>query len=286
VDIVHVPELDTPDVILNVIGVLDAGNLASVQVLDGSLYNVSEVVGVPGYDIRFNFTGLTGAYTNVNITYYLWYNGGAGHTVVSQSWNYTSGAWVNCGTITEGAGLGWFNFTHIGGGSDLIQDGIKMNRIYHTSSGSPVHDIYIDYIGLELDICPCGQVWSMNMLEDLNVTQIVQFRYNITIPTAGGAFGMMQFSQDNTTWVNSGGVVQWEAMIDGDNTVLLTGLDWAGNFYYRIGMQKDINGTSPTLDLVQVCYSTIPEGGWNVLVIVGMVAVAAVLSIAGMKKRW
>jgi len=124
------------------------------------------------------------------------------------------------------------------------------------------------------------------MLVDLNVTQIVQFRYNITIPTTGGAFGKMQFSRDNATWVDSGGVAQWEQMADGDNTVLLTGLDWAGNFYYRIWIQKDVNGTSPTLDLVQVCYSTIPEGGWNVLVIVGMVAVAAVLSIAGMKKRW
>ncbi len=52
-------------------------------------------------------------------------------------------------------------------------------------------------------------------------------------------------------------------------------------------MYEDVTGASPELDLVQVCYSTTPAGGgWNILVIVGMIAVAAVLSIAGMKKKW
>lgn len=288
VDVVHDPASDVPDDISVVVGTLDDGNIASVQGFDdGDTYNVSEVVGTPGYDIQFNFTGLTDTYTNVNCSFYLWYSGGAGDTVEMQTWNYTGSAWITCGTITEGADFGWFNFSRLGAGPDIIDGGILMGRILHTSSGKIAHDIYIDYIELNLDVCPCGQVWSENMLEDLNVTQIVQFRYSITIPTAGDAFGKMQFSQDNATWVGSGGIEAWEDMTDGDNTVLLTGLDWSGNFYYRIWMQKDVNGTSPTLDLVQVCYSTTPAGGgWNVLVIATLVAVTAVLGIAGMKKRW
>ncbi len=120
-----------------------------------------------------------------------------------------------------------------------------------------------------------GQVWSTNMLDDLNVTQIVYFRYNLTMPGGAGAWAIMQFSQDNATWVDSGGIAQWEDMTDGDNTILLTGLDWAGNFYYRIWMQEDDGDASPELDLAQVCYSTIPAGGgpWNFITIITMILV-------------
>lgn len=130
-----------------------------------------------------------------------------------------------------------------------------------------------------------GYVYSENMLEDLNVTQIVNFKYDCFLATGDHIF--VQFSRDNSTWVDSEGISQWEQLNNGSQSILLTGLDWAGNFYYRANFtREDGVEVSPQLEMVAVCYSTIPEGGWNVLVIVGMVAVAAVLSIAGMKKRW
>ncbi len=270
VDVIHEPALDIPDGILTLVGTLDSGNLASVQTFDDAdSYNVSEVVGSPSYDIRFNFTGLTDEYTNVNCSIYVWYSGGAGHTVEVHTWNYTSGTWIVCGEITEAADFGWFNFSRMGAGGDIVRGGILRGRIVHTSSGNINHDIFIDYIEARLDICPCGQVYSENMLEDLNATAIVYFRYNITITPYREAFARVRFSQDNTTWVDSDGIAQWEEMVTGDNSILLTGLDWAGNFYYRIWMHKDVNGTSPTLDLAQVCYSTIPAGpgGWNIVMV-------------------
>ncbi|MHA1215799.1 MAG: hypothetical protein ACTSPX_00540, partial [Candidatus Thorarchaeota archaeon] len=43
----------TPSSILNITGILDSGNITSVQYTDdGDEYNVSEVNGSPGFDIR------------------------------------------------------------------------------------------------------------------------------------------------------------------------------------------------------------------------------------------
>ena len=289
VDIVHDPGMHTPDGILTIVGTLDAGDLAAVQTFGGPKYNVSEANGTPGFDIRFNFTGLTERYTNIHCGIYVWYGGNSGHTVEVQAWNYTSGTWGICDTITDGVAFAWFNSTHLGVGSDLVSGGILRGRIYHVSPGNINHDIYIDYIELTADVNPSGQVWSTNMLVGLNVTNIVRFRYDITIPVGGGAYGRVQFSQDNATWVDSGGIAQWEDMTDGDHTILLTGLGWAGNFYYRVEMYKDIAGTSPTLDLVQVCYSTIAAGGsgWNFIVVVTIILTAlAVVIIFNRRRSW
>jgi len=98
----------------------------------------------------------------------------------------------------------------------------------------------------------------------------------------------VQFSQDNATWVNSDGIAQWMQLNNGSHSILLTGLDWVGNFYYRTNFTRgDGVWVSPQIEMVAVCYSTVPAGGgWNILTIAVLVASASVLSIAGLKKRW
>jgi len=138
-----------------------------------------------------------------------------------------------------------------------------------------------------VDNQPCGQVWSENILTGLNVTQIVFFRYNITIPPGAGCGAYVQFSQDNATWVSSNGIAEWECLTSGDNKIPLTGLDWAGNFYYRINMCENATGASPELDLVQVCYSTTPPGagGWNIVMWPMIGAVVIYLAFMIMRRR-
>lgn len=127
-----------------------------------------------------------------------------------------------------------------------------------------------------------GAVWSENMLRDLNATQIVYLRYNITIPA--GAWARIQFSQNNVTWVNSDGIAQWENMTDGEHTILLIGLNWGGNFYYRVAMHKTGGGVSPSLDYVQVCFKTTEGYGWNILMF-PMIAVFILIAVVYVRKR-
>lgn len=278
--------LYNPTSILNVTGILDAGNISSVQTFnDGDEYNVSEVNGTPGFDIRFNFTGVPDS-VSVHLNIYVVYEGLLTHDVTIDVWNVTSGAWVSLASdIDAGTDYAWVNNSYAGLYRDLAVGELIQCRIYHSSAGNVNHDISIDYIEMRVDRCPCGQVYSVNMLGGLNVTQIVNFSYNVTIPTGAGCIACVQFSQDSATWVDSGGVAQWELLQDGEHTILLTGLDWAGNFYYRVYMHKNATGVSPTLDYVQVCYNTIEGYGWNILMF-PMIAVFILIAIVYMRKRW
>ena len=54
-------------------------------------------------------------------------------------------------------------------------------------------------------------------------------------------------------------------------------------------MDKNVNGTSPALDLVQVCYSTVvcgeAGGNWNIIIVpLGILCTLAVLIILRKKR--
>jgi len=99
---------------------------------------------------------------------------------------------------------------------------------------------------------PFGLMYSGNMAEGMNVSLVVHFGYNCSIP--GGASILAQYSQDNATWVNHNGIVAWDNLTDGSGGILLTGLSWAGNFYYRINMTRADPLSTPYLYDVTVCY--------------------------------
>jgi len=98
-----------------------------------------------------------------------------------------------------------------------------------------------------------GILYSTNLLRDINNTQIESFIYDSTILANSGID--VSFSQDNATWVNSDGILGWEAMSTGSNNINLRGLDWVGNFYYRVNLTSDC---TPYLNSIGVNYNTSP----------------------------
>lgn len=142
-------------------GTLDAGNLASLLSIDGDTVDVSELVGVPGYDIRANFTGVN-RFTSLNMVEM--YDGNAGHNVDIQIYNNTGAKWETVGDIVDSVAFNTHNIT-IESSDDFINNGTVWTRIYHITNGNGAHDQFVDYISLvsnntdvdtgELEILKC-----------------------------------------------------------------------------------------------------------------------------------
>ena len=86
-----------------------------------------------------------------------------------------------------------------------------------------------------------GNWTSTNLLAAETVTSIDSFVYNLSAKPANTE-ATIQFSQDNTSWYNSAGVLDGtDTLTTGvDNTIDLSGLGWSGaNFYYKITFTSD-----------------------------------------------
>ena len=122
------------------------GTVAGVQTWnDGTEYQVPEVTGVPGFDVRFNFTGIESIrYISTNIKY----DGSASHDVVLQIYNYTDAAWE---TLTHIGSADEYNTRFVSlpaSDADYISSGSAVLRAYHVTSGNASHDIHFDFISL------------------------------------------------------------------------------------------------------------------------------------------
>lgn len=137
--------------ILNVTGIHDDGNLASTYLVDGDTWNCSEVVGVPGYEVKFNITGIDPAAISLWLVNYVWYDGSASHEVNVELYNYSSGAFVEIGEIPDQLGFEWQNFTIYPLRIPLEfvnSSGVMVGRFYHADAGNINHDIVFDRISL------------------------------------------------------------------------------------------------------------------------------------------
>ena len=123
------------------------GSVTDVQtLLDGNVYQVPEVTGVPGYDIEFNFTGVASIAGFVSM---IRYTGSATHVVSLRLQNYTDVQEDSFLVIPT-------TVTNYGYRTVLIPDDTKyidgsgnaQMVLYHDSSGNASHDVYIDYIAL------------------------------------------------------------------------------------------------------------------------------------------
>ena len=126
------------------------GTVANAQVMfDGTEYEVAEVTGVPGFDIRFGFTGIADIPSLVVARYQ--YDGSATHFVGLQLYNYATTAWDDIRTFSDSAA---FHSSL----TAYIPEDIKANyvdasgnaqvRFYHHTTGNASHDMHIDYVGL------------------------------------------------------------------------------------------------------------------------------------------
>lgn len=149
VDALVIPVTYYGNVITTNTGTYVSGDIDSVSTVDDAdVYEVTEVVGVPGYDISIDFVDVL--HITNQIVCHVWYSGGAGHTVNMEMWNYTgTPQWDVIGTIPESSDYTWHEFD-ITNPSDYINGSNEASiRFYHITSGNITHSVYIDYAVLK-----------------------------------------------------------------------------------------------------------------------------------------
>jgi len=97
-----------------------------------------------------------------------------------------------------------------------------------------------------------GRLISTNLLEGKNMLSIDSFDYQSIIPQKATIHA--QFSQDNSSWYNSNGVLNgWENLSEGDHSIDLSGLNWKGSkFYYKMKFISYNIGHIPSLNNVKL----------------------------------
>ena len=103
-----------------------------------------------------------------------------------------------------------------------------------------------------------GNWTSTNLLSGETVSSIDSFVYNLSAKPAN-TDATIQFSQDNSTWYNSSGVLDGtDTLTTGvDNTIDLSGLGWSGaNFYYKTTFTTSDGVDTPVLDDISVIFTS------------------------------
>ena len=135
-------------------GTWDSGNVTSTWVKGdiglNNTYNWSGVGGVPGFDIRFNVSGVTANRNSYDLVFYATGTGGT-HIIRIQVYNFTGHVWTTIGTAPEFVGYDWENNTVYS--QDYISSNKMWIRAYHSDSGNAAEDFSIDYFQvIESDI--------------------------------------------------------------------------------------------------------------------------------------
>ena len=128
----------------------DAGDYTDTQVMfDGNVWVVSEVVGAPpNLDCRLNFTNVD-RYPNMVVARWT-YNGGGGHIMTIEIYNYTTAGWDQLRQFGDNAYAASMTMYIPQNIRDDYVDGSgnAIVRFYHQSNGIAAHTLEIDYVGL------------------------------------------------------------------------------------------------------------------------------------------
>lgn len=140
-------EFITPVSTQVITGGTPVGSVTDVQTLkDGNYYQVPEVSGTPGFDIRFNFTNVKSIAGFVSM---IRYTGSTTHDVTLRILNYSTVAQDAFLVIPHTATLDAYRTVLIPDDANYINSSRQAQMtLYHDSQGNPSHDIYIDYIAL------------------------------------------------------------------------------------------------------------------------------------------
>ena len=120
--------------------------MATHNANDGLIYQVAEVTGPVGFDVRYTFTGVD-SFNQVAARFN--YTGSATHNVYLQVYNNTSGQWddLNPTPIHGTSTYGWVSFG-ISSDTAYIDSGTVQVRFYHSTTGINTHLLQVDFIGL------------------------------------------------------------------------------------------------------------------------------------------
>jgi hypothetical protein len=129
-------------------GTLTSGTVTDVQVWqDGNEVHVTEVTGVPGYDVEYRIDNVADfCFVGVSFRYV----GSSTHECQVQIYNDTTATWLELFS-QAGAGLSNnYRFSDLPGDpQDFINssDQVKI-RFYHPQTGDASHDVYIEYVSI------------------------------------------------------------------------------------------------------------------------------------------
>lgn len=128
-------------------GTYVSGDLASLEYDDADYYLVDEVVGVEGFDIRFNFTGVLNTSISLSHRILCEYEGNPAHDVDIEIWNFTGSNWVDSLHIPE-HGFIWNNNSMSLRSIDFNNNGDVWIRVVHHTGGVGTHYMNFDYVKL------------------------------------------------------------------------------------------------------------------------------------------
>lgn len=162
-------------------GTVDLGDVDSTKVInDADTYDVSEVTGSPGWDIRLTYTGITAGHEPNKIQLHLSYNGSAGHVVNFELFNYTGTPQfdvIAADAIVEAGGtLIFYSIDITGEITDYVNgSGEAILRLNHTSNGNINHDVSVDYAVLKDDTSGGGGITDHGSLSGLSEDDHTQY---------------------------------------------------------------------------------------------------------------
>ena len=135
-----------PTSIINQTGPNYIGDITSVQNLsDGNYYGINETLGIPGLDVRVNFTGVL-SFNRVIIREY--YHGGSNHDIEFEFWNYNTSSWDMIYFTSDESKFTYYELGIISE-DDYIDGGLVQFRFYHDQSGKVSHYLEIEYVALQ-----------------------------------------------------------------------------------------------------------------------------------------
>jgi len=135
------------DSVETLVGTYTDGNVFSLKQIDGNSYNVTEVVGIPGFEIGVNFSEVRG-FRRVDINSY--YSGNLGHDVLVLLYNYPEAKWDSIGEIIDSGSYVDYSYA-IENSDSYVAGGKTWMLINHTSPGNINHDISTDSVSLRTD---------------------------------------------------------------------------------------------------------------------------------------
>ena len=173
------------------------GNLTSTKFVDGKTYLVNEVMTMPGWDIRFNFTDVPENSTSLSVRSFDEYIGNPAHDAHMEAYHFDNGTWVDIVEYPEGSFV-WRNHSLSLGGFIQEDTGNVWIRMVHHIQGVPGHTLDVDYIKLRAFVPTGGTInvdaWGINwllMIIWLALVAIGVFSKNKIIIVFAGFFGII-----------------------------------------------------------------------------------------------
>jgi hypothetical protein len=122
-------------------GTLVAGVVGNLAATGGTDVDIQEASGgANALQVQFDWTGVARLQ---DLTFFGYYQGGAGHTVVAEAWNWGGSAWEALGTISTASAKQWYSFACFNAVAYINSGAVRM-RLRHSGNGIASHHLYLD----------------------------------------------------------------------------------------------------------------------------------------------